>query len=755
MSEATKEQIKQVVDLKTGNEMAAIAASQINYHIMGYYPITPSTEIAEELDRMYAAGEHTIKMVPADGEHGAAGICYGASTGGGRVFNATSANGLLYALEQLPVQSGTRFPMVLNVVTRSVSGPLDIKCDHSDIMMVLNTGWLIFLAKDPQMAYDMNIIALKVAENKKVRLPAIVAFDGFLTSHQKRRVQYFSDKNVVQEFIGKTEYKNTSLDPEKPVTIGPYMNDPDLINNKKQLSIAMEAARDVAAEVFEEYSRISGRKYNSIEKHMVDDADVVLFILNSAADTGIEAVLRMRKNGKKVGLIYPNVIRPFPSKELAQALKNTKVVVVADRQDCFGAGGGNMTLELKAALKDDLENKSVVLSRIYGLGGKELFVSDAQELLEEGLEVAAGSTSPKLYEYLGATPGEAGYVQEKVMEPISKEAVSPGIIKCSEENGKVKITGVNAKALTAMPDRIAPGHGACPGCGIFTNINQFLKGIEGYVVILFHTGCGMVVTTGYPYTSHKITYVHNLFQSGAATLSGIVEMYHEKQNRGEVPPDVDITFVMVSGDGGMDIGMGSAIGAALKNHKMIILEYDNQGYMNTGCQLSFSTPYGHMTSTSNVGPMQFGKTSHHKDTAQIMSACHLPYVFTSSEVNYKDLITKAAKAQHYAKEGLVYGKLFSACPLNWKIPDDAGRKVIQAGVDSNFFPLYEIEHGITNITYDPEAKSNKIPISEWLKLMGKTKHLVKPEYKEVLDEAQKEVNRRWARLKAMHEHPLL
>ena len=175
---------KQKVLFESGNELAAYAAKQINYHVMGYYPITPSTQIAEFLDLMKAEGEHDISLIAAEGEHSAAGICYGASAAGARVFNATSANGLLYALEQLPVQSGTRFPMVLNVACRTVSGPLSIKGDHSDIMYTLNTGWIILFADSPQAVYDMNLCALRIAET--VRLPVIVAFDGFFTSHQKK-----------------------------------------------------------------------------------------------------------------------------------------------------------------------------------------------------------------------------------------------------------------------------------------------------------------------------------------------------------------------------------------------------------------------------------------------------------------------------------------------------------------------------------------------------------------------------------------
>jgi pyruvate ferredoxin oxidoreductase alpha subunit len=307
-----------------------------------------------------------------------------------------------------------------------------------------------------------------------------------------------------------------------------------------------------------------------------------------------------------------------------------------------------------------------------------------------------------------------------------------------------------------VTNRIAPGHGACPGCGAFPTLHQVFNALEGDVVVLFQTGCAMVVTTGYPSTAHRINYIHNLFQNGAATLSGLVEMYHERVRRGEIPASKDITFVMISGDGGMDIGMGPAIGAANRNHRMMILEYDNQGYMNTGAQLSYSTPLGHRTSTSEVGASAPGKRYHHKDTAQIFAACHLPYVFTASEGYPEDLMRKVAKAQWYAKrEGLVYGKILSYCPLNWRTPDDTAGPVLQAAIDSCFFPLYEIEHGHTTLSYDPEGAGRRIAVADWLKLMGKARHLLKPENAAVVDGVQAETDRRWARIKAMHEHPLL
>ncbi|MEZ0537981.1 thiamine pyrophosphate-dependent enzyme [Caldicellulosiruptoraceae bacterium PP1] len=728
---------------ESGNEMAALAASQINYHVMGYYPITPSTQIAEELDAMKADGEHNIVLIAGDGEHGAAGICYGASLGGGRVFNATSANGLLYALEQLPVQSGTRFPMVLNVVTRSVSGPLDIKGDHSDLMYTLNAGWVILLAKDAQRVYDMNIMAVKISEHPDIMLPVIVAFDGFFTSHQKRLVKYFKNKEDVIEFVGKNPPERiTAVDPDNPVTIGPYMNEPDLINNKYQLSKAMDKAYEIIPQVFEEFYKISGRKYSLVEGYQMEDAEVALFILNSSYDTACEAVDILRKKGLKVGVCTTNVLRPWPKKEIQEMLKNVKVLCVADRQESYGAKAGNMTLEIKATLKDDLENKTKVFSRIYGLGGKDFFIDDAIRIFEEGLKYSQSGTVENDFDYIGAYPGDESYTYQRKMEPIKKEWTQ-----------NIPLT---TRDLTAMPKRVVPGHGACPGCGIFPNLNLLLKGIEGDVVLLFHTGCGMVVTTGFPNTAFRTTYVHNLFQNGAATLSGLVEMYKERQRRGEIPNDRELTFIMVTGDGGNDIGMGPTIGAALRNHKMIIFEYDNGGYMNTGYQLSYTTPYGASSSTSHVGKAQAGKSTFHKDTPQIMAATNIPYVATVAESDPVDFVKKAKKAQKIMREeGLVYLKALSACPLNWSDEPSKERRVIAAAVDSCFYPLYEIDHGITTITYNPEAKGKKIPVVDWFKMMGRTKHLIKPEYAHIVEEFQKEVDRRWERLKARHENPLL
>lgn len=753
---------KQIEEYASGNEIAAIAIRQIGYDLMGYYPITPSTQIAENLDIMRAKGETDLIMIAAEGEHSAAGICYGAAVGGGRVINATSANGLLYAIEQFPVQSGTRYPMVMNVVCRTVSGPLSIKGDHSDIMFMLNAGWPILFAHSVQEVYDFNLMALKLAE--AVRLPVIVAYDGFFTSHQKRRCMRFEQEQVVRDFLGPKKEDYPFLDLEHPITVGSYMNEPDLINNRYQIHLSMKRADRILQDIFDEYEKISGRRYKKVEGYRNEDAQTILLLLGSSYDTALEAIDQLRDKGKKVGAVTIHALRPFPDKEVFSLCKNAVNLLVADRQDSYGAGGGNLSLEVRAAMQK-FGSSVRIKSLVYGLGGKDFFVEDAVRMIEW----AENPDMPE-FEYYGVTKGEeenAALTQgltgvrpamdnDAFFAPLTREKTKLGITRAQEtEAGKVEVSGGSLNATTAMPKRLAPGHGACPGCGIPVNVNMLLRAIEDPVVLLFQTGCGMIVTTAYPRTSFKVPFLHNLFQNGAATLSGIAEICYRKQKKGEIPPG-DIIFIMVSGDGGMDIGMGSALGTALRGHRLILFEYDNGGYMNTGYQLSYSTPKGARSATSHVGKDQYGKTFFHKDMPQIMAATGIPYVATAAESNPIDFIKKAAKAAYYAKTtGTAYLKALSACPLNWNDKPATERRVIEAAVNCCYFPLYEVEKGKTTLNYDPDTAGKKIPVIDWLSMMGRTKHLQKDTYAEVVKEMQEEVDRRFACLKAKTENPIL
>jgi pyruvate ferredoxin oxidoreductase alpha subunit len=232
----------------------------------------------------------------------------------------------------------------------------------------------------------------------------------------------------------------------------------------------------------------------------------------------------------------------------------------------------------------------------------------------------------------------------------------------------------------------------------------------------------------------------------------VVEAFNERKRRGEIP-DEKVTFIMVTGDGGMDIGFGAALATAIRGHGLIIFEYDNGGYMNTGYQLSYTTPKGASSSTSNVGDNQYGKTFFHKDTAQIMAATYIDYVATVAESYPVDFIKKAAIAAKYASEGrTAYIKSLSACPLNWRDNPATEEHVIKKAVQTCYFPLYEVIEGKTKITVKPKNKENVI---EWFKMMGRTKHLVNEKYNEIVNSIQQEVDRRWKILEAKDEHPLL
>lgn len=733
---------EQVMEYASGNEMAAMAVRQIGYDLMGYYPITPSTQIAEQLDADKAAGKIDLLMIPAEGEHSAAGICYGASVGGGRVFNATSANGLLYALEQLPVQSGTRYPMVMNVVCRTVSGPLSIKGDHSDIMYMLNAGWLLFFAHSVQEVYDFNIIALRLAE--QIRLPAVVAYDGFFTSHQKRRCYRFKAQDTVRRYIGHKREPYPFFDLEHPVTVGGYMNEDDLMENRYQLHEAMEEARTELPKLFREYEVISGRSYQVVEGYAYQDAKILLVLLGSSYETAMEAVEQLRKEGKQVGAVTLHSLRPFPEKEISQMCRQANTIVVADRQDSYGAGGGNLSLEIRAAIQK-YGGTVHVKSLVYGLGGRDFFVEDAKHMLQWAEDKSTPDFAYYEVQEKNATVKEP---QKPWVLPVTGERIKLGLTTIVKKAGEeeLHVLGGNLNATTEIPKRLAPGHGACPGCGIPVNLNLLLRGIEDPVILLFQTGCGMIVTTPYPKTSFKVPYVHNLFQNGAATLSGLAEIYKRRQQQGELPAG-ELVFIMVSGDGGMDIGMGSALGTAFRGHHLLLFEYDNGGYMNTGYQLSYSTPLGAKSSTSHIGVTQYGKGFFHKDMPQIMAAANVPYVATAAESNPADFIRKAAKAAEYAKHsGVAYVKALSACPLNWNDNPAKERSVIEMAVDTCYFPLYEVENGKTILNYNPERAGKKQPVREWLAMMGRTKHLIRPEYAEVVDLLQQEVDRRYYRL---------
>ncbi|HKQ47221.1 MAG TPA: thiamine pyrophosphate-dependent enzyme [Phycisphaerae bacterium] len=759
---------RQSVWLGNGNEAVARAILDIGYDAEGYYPITPSSDVGEVVSKAFAEGKADLSFIVATSELAALGICTGVAVAGGRAVDVTSANGLLLKAEQMPAISGLGLPMVLNLSTRDVSAPLNIKNGHSDLYATLGWGWLTFLAPTVQAAYDMNIIAIRVAE--AVNLPAIVAYDGFHTSHANRRIHVFADAEDVRRFVGPLPFKKTLkgeggrfslLDFGHPRTFGPYMND-DLINAKVQMDLKFAKAYEILPAIFKEFAALTGRSYAFVQQYGELGAERCLVALNTAGEAAKDAVDALNRRGEPVNLVIPTVLRPWPERQIVEALGDAGSIVVAERGSQYGANN-YLANEIGAALQRR-RNHASIIQRTYGIGGLNFTKDDALRMYADAVlddeivpKPTTSSRSPTADSdrpffsfaphktYHGAWAGDESYHPQRTLDPLSAQQCSLN----AGMDGKV-----NLKVLSNMPTRFEK-HSACPGCGIFTSLNLFLRGIDGHVCLLFNTGCGMVVTTGYPLTSFKVPYFHNLFHNNSSTATGVVEMVKRFKRRGELPEDV--TVISVSGDGGDDIGIDQVIGAALRNDPFIHFEYDNKGYMNTGAQLCYSGFKGQKNSNAHFGPQQTGKTTHHKEIIEILRGTFAPYLATCCESHALDMIRKARKAQTTVRAGgFAFVKALSVCPLNWGMDEHVGPSAVEAAVNACMHPLYEIEHGITRITVDPESSGKKIPITEALKKMGGAfAHLATPDYAAVAKEVQDEVDRRWARLKAMAASEIL
>jgi pyruvate ferredoxin oxidoreductase alpha subunit len=733
--------LEQETIISSGNEAAAHAIIDIGFDGEGYYPITPSSEVGEYVNRAYAQGEIDLSFVVGTSELAAISTVAGMAIAGGRAVDVTSAQGLLLKGEELPAIAGLGLPVVLNLATRDVNAPLNIKNGHSDLAATLGWGWITFCAPTVQAVYDLNFIALRVAE--AVNLPALVAYDGFHTSHANRRIKVFKDRRAVRDFVGPELLKRLSiLDVEHPHTFGPYMND-DLINTKVQIDQKMEKALKLLPGIFDEYAQLSGRRYNFLEVYGEADAQVALVILNSAAEASKVAVDRLRKEGRSVKLVAPTVLRPWPADAILQRLFSADRILVAERVSQYGAN--NYLANEVGAVLQRAGDHNLVLSRTYGIGGLNFYPEDAEYLFRLALNFPNVPDHEKRWKaYYQAWPGDRDYTPVARTEPIATEEVT-------HNAGKER---VDLRELADMPHRIEK-HSACPGCGLFSSLEMFLRGIDGQVVFFFNTGCGMVVTTGFPSTSFRVPYFHNLFHNATSTATGVIEMYRRFRRQGKM--DGEITFIVVTGDGGDDIGMDQVIGAALRNDPMIVLEYDNKGYMNTGGQLCYTGLLGQRFTNANVGPQQKGKLQHHKDIVEILRGTHAPYLFQAAESNFRDLLAKARKAQKMVREGnFVFGRFFSPCPLNWGAEPNMGFRIVDKAVKSCLFPLYEVEHGITRLNHNPEKAGQKVPVKELFQCMGSAfAHLVSEEFASVTEEIQKEVDRRWRRLVEMDSNPAL
>jgi pyruvate ferredoxin oxidoreductase beta subunit len=297
------------------------------------------------------------------------------------------------------------------------------------------------------------------------------------------------------------------------------------------------------------------------------------------------------------------------------------------------------------------------------------------------------------------------------------------------------------KELAKRPERLAPGHRLCAGCGASIIVRQVLAAIDEPVVLANATGCLEVGTTIYPYTAWQVPWIHNAFENAAATMSGVEAAYRSLVRQGKLP-EQDVRFVVFGGDGGTyDIGLQALSGAVERGHRFLYVCYDNGAYMNTGIQRSSATPFGAHTTTSPAGETVAGKQQFRKDLTAIMAAHGIPYVAQAAPSHWRDLMTKTRKAVDCV--GPAFMNVLASCNRGWRHGTDETIELTRLAVDTCYWPLYEVQDGEWRLTYKPREK---LPVEEWLKRQGRFQHLFRPENRHLIEKLQADLDYRWERL---------
>lgn len=386
-------------DRLSGNEAVAEALRQINPDVMAAFPITPSTEIPQYFSKLVANGQVDSEFIPVESEHSAMSAVIGAEAAGARSVTATSSAGMALMWEELYLAASNRLPCVLTLVNRALSGPININCDHSDSMGARDSGWIQIYAENNQEVYDNLVMAYRIGEHKDVMLPVMVCQDGFITSHAVENINLLEDKEV-KDFVGEYEPENYLLNPECPMAVGPYSVTNYYFEAKRAQAEALKNSKQVVLDVAKEYEEISGRKYGLFEEYKMEDAELAVVVIGSAAGTAKDAVDVLREQGKKVGLIKIRLFRPFPGSEIAEALKNVKAVALMDRtesyNDCCGPIGAEVTTALYRAKSDCL-----AVNYVYGLGGRDVRVKDMMNVYSELEKIAEAGEVQDAYRYMG------------------------------------------------------------------------------------------------------------------------------------------------------------------------------------------------------------------------------------------------------------------------------------------------------------------------------------------------------------------
>ncbi len=384
----------------SGNEAVAYAIKQINPDVMPAFPITPSTEIPQYVANYIANGEIDTEFIHVESEHSAMSATLGASAAGARALTATSSCGMALMWEELYVAASDRLPIVLALVNRALTGPININADHSDSMGARDSGWIQIYAESNQEVYDNFLQAFPIAEHKDVMLPVMICQDGFITSHGVENILLVEDDKV-KEFVGEYEPEHYLLHPTEKMSVGPYAVSNYYMETKRAQRQAMLNAKQVILDMAAKFEQMTGRKYGFFEEYRMEDAEYAIVIIGSAAGTCKAAIDEIRATtGKKVGLLKIRVFRPFPEEEIAQALSHVKAVAILDRSEMFAGSCGPLGAEVRAALFQ-AKSQAEVVNYFYGLGGRDITVQDFMQVYDNLENIANTHVVTGMYDYIG------------------------------------------------------------------------------------------------------------------------------------------------------------------------------------------------------------------------------------------------------------------------------------------------------------------------------------------------------------------
>lgn len=412
---------KKHIKILSGNHAAAHAFRQSRVEVVSAYPITPQSPVVEKISDFIANGELDAKFLMVESEHSAAAACCAASATGSRVGTATSAHGLELMYEMLPWASGNRLPIVINLATRALGGPWSVWTDHQDFVTIRDVGWIQFFCEDNQEIYDTNIQAFKIAEDPRVFLPAIVAYDGYILSHTQMPVQ-LEDQDAIDEFLPPLQHHLNLSDVSTPVGVDPVTTPhviirpegtaPGYYEYRYALQKSLENSIDIILEVHDDFAKKFGRSIgNGIYKtFMTEDADIIIFAMGSVASQARTALKKLRAEGLKIGIVSLRLFRPFPAKHLREFFNGKKTVIVFDRDIGYGYEGV-LSYELKAALYG-LKEAPFIKGFIVGLGGRDITTENIIEGVHKGLEAAKTGEIIHTCDFIGLRLDELDFLKE-------------------------------------------------------------------------------------------------------------------------------------------------------------------------------------------------------------------------------------------------------------------------------------------------------------------------------------------------------